>query len=193
MSESGARKKTQGRLSEKPGVKPEKGTRHRRNSQAPPPPVTGKRETNQGTELIIYSRKVLSLLAKEKEICQGIFYFVDRSAKTPVLRILSAYAYDTTETEKRVFDIGEGFPGQVAKDGALINIFDVPDGYITIVSGLGSSDPSSLILFPVIHDEKVLAVIELASFHRFTEDDEAFFTRFAGSVAEKMAGMIHNV
>ncbi len=145
-----------------------------------------------GHDLVVYSRKLLSLLAKEKEISQGIFYLVDNINNKDVLRVLSAYAYESTETGDRTFEVGEGFPGQVAKDGTLINIFDVPDGYISIVSGLGKADPASLIIFPVIHNEKVIAVIELASFHRFTEEDEIFFTKFSTTVAEKIAGYCKN-
>jgi len=136
--------------------------------------------------LIQFSRTLLSNLAKEKEISQGVFYFADIVAKKPVLRLLSAYAWDGTESENRVFEFGEGFPGQVAKDGDLINISEVPDGYISIVSGLGKANPASLIIFPVIHDKKVLAVVELASFHRFTEEDENYFKELSVSIAEQI-------
>jgi len=141
-------------------------------------------------DLVAYSRKLLSMLAKEREISQGIFYIVDKKDDKDFLKVLSAYAYESTDTGDRIFEWGEGFPGQVAKDGTLINIFDVPVGYISIVSGLGKADPASLILFPVIHDEKVIAVIELASFHKFTEEDEIFFTKFSTTVAEKIAGYL---
>jgi putative methionine-R-sulfoxide reductase with GAF domain len=143
-------------------------------------------------ELAVYSRRMLSLLAKEKEICQGIFYITEEVDNKKILKIVSAYAFDSTNTGDRVFEFGEGFPGQVAKDGVLINISEVPDGYISIVSGLGSSNPASMIIFPVIYEDKVLAVIELASFHKFTEEDEIFLTKFSRNVAEKINSWIHN-
>ena len=46
---------------------------------------------------------------------------------------------------------------------------DVPENYIKISSGLGEAAPLSIIVLPVIFEGQVKAVIELASFHRFSE------------------------
>jgi putative methionine-R-sulfoxide reductase with GAF domain len=163
----------------------------RRKKKEPEEKVSAE-ASKQVNEMLAYSRRMLSLLAKEKEISQGIFYIADHSDNRQILKILSAYAYDSTDTGDRTFEFGEGFPGQVAKDRNLINISEVPEGYISIISGLGKANPASLIIFPVIHDDKVLAVIELASFQRFTEEDEDFLTRFSKTVAERMAGFLIN-
>ena len=44
---------------------------------------------------------------------------------------------------------------------------NVPSNYIKISSGLGNAKPSNLIILPVLFENKVKAVIELASLDDF--------------------------
>jgi hypothetical protein len=139
-----------------------------------------------GKSLHNYSQKLLSALAREKEISQGVFFIAETRENKPVLKFLSGFAYSDPGNNDEVFEWGEGFPGQVAKDGKLINISDIPEGYMSIESGLGNASPVSLILFPVKHNDNTLAVIELASFRKFTDDDEKFFGMIAPAIAEQL-------
>ncbi len=140
----------------------------------------------QGTSIMQFSLNLLSLLAREMEISQGAFFISELKDGKPVLKFLSGYAIQSTGREDDILEFGEGFPGQVAKDGNLINISDIPEGYLCIESGLGKGSPESLIIFPVKDNEKVLAVIELASFHKFTSEDELFFCEISSAIAEQI-------
>jgi putative methionine-R-sulfoxide reductase with GAF domain len=102
------------------------------------------------------------------------------------LRFLSGYACPESPENQDILEIGEGFPGQVAKDGRLINITSIPEGYMTIESGLGKSSPVSLVIFPIKSNGNVIAVIELASFHRFNREDEEFFEMISPAIAEQI-------
>lgn len=145
-----------------------------------------KKNKYHGKSMMQYALKCLSMLAKEKEISQGAFFISDVVDSKSVIKFLTAFASPNPDNRKDILEIGEGFPGQVAKDGKMINISDIPEGYLTIESGLGKSAPVSLILFPVKYNDKILAVIELASFRKFTEEDELFFNEISGSIAEQM-------
>lgn len=134
-----------------------------------------------------YSSRCFSLLAKEKEISQGAFYVIEENDNTPCLRYVSGYAIPHPEEIKEVLELGEGLPGQVALTGELINISDIPSDYFMIESGLGKSTPASLVIFPVKHGNKVIAIIELSSFCRFTEEDESFFMGISYSIAEQVS------
>ena len=63
------------------------------------------------------------------------------------------------------FKVKEGLLGKVAADGRSAIIRDVPDGYMTIGSGLGRDKPKHLVLVPAHADELVNAVIELGFLH----------------------------
>ena len=62
------------------------------------------------------------------------------------------------------FGLNEGLLGKVAGDGRLIVLHDVPAGYLTIGSALGSDTPRHLVIAPAKADGLVNVVIELGFF-----------------------------
>lgn len=130
-----------------------------------------------------FAASLLSKIAAEKEILQGLFLIYDGKS---TLTWLAGYAYNKETSLDLSFGLGEGLPGQVASDRKLINLKNVPNGYITIRTGLGQASPDSLILFPVCYKDTLLGVIELASFRKFTGEDEKFFALLSEMAGEEM-------
>lgn len=130
-----------------------------------------------------FAAALLSKIAGEKEILQGLFLIYDGKS---TLTWLAGYAYNKETYGDLTFGLGEGLPGQVASDRKLINLKNVPNGYITIRTGLGQASPDSLILFPVCYQETLIGVIELASFRKFTAEDEEFYTLLSEKAGEEM-------
>ena len=133
-----------------------------------------------------FSSKLLSVIARILEISQGVFFNAENYKSAHVIRYLSGYASQNLDTGNLEYEFGQGLSGQVAKDGKLININSVPEGYITILSGLGEASPRSMIIFPVLNKNQVLAVIELASFKVFSKSDEEFLMGIAPYVAREI-------
>ena len=130
------------------------------------------------------SEKVLSCIAQFYEISQGEI-FVRQTAKNDELLVFSAsYAYYVPDEKIFEFKVGEGLIGQVAKAGKSFILDDIPEGYITVKSGLGSANPTCLLICPW-HDEKnkVFAVIELAAFKKFSAGDIAVIEDIAAKVS----------
>ena len=63
------------------------------------------------------------------------------------------------------FNLKEGLLGKVAAEGGAVIIRDVPEGYMTIGSGLGHDKPRHLVVVPTHADDVVNAVIELGFLH----------------------------
>jgi len=116
-------------------------------------------------------------LANKVEIVQGLFYLFDKKEKK--FSISAKYAY-YSEDEPVSFDFGEGLSGQVAKDMKPMIINDLPEKYMTILSGLGSSAPTNLLILPVIQKNKTIGIVELASFVKIDIKPEAFVEFFKG-------------
>ncbi len=64
-----------------------------------------------------------------------------------------------------------------------ILLTEVPDDYIKISSGLGEAKPLNAVVLPVLFEGQVTAVIELASFRRFSEIHLSFFDQLTESIA----------
>jgi HAMP domain-containing protein len=80
------------------------------------------------------------------------------------------------------FVVGEGLAGQAALERTPILITDAPAGYLTVGSGLGEAAPVSLAVLPILFEDQVLGVVELASLTRFSDVHLALFDQFVGTI-----------
>ena len=93
---------------------------------------------------------------------QGAFYFFDEDDQQ--LKNIATYAFNRKKYVNQSFRIGQGLVGQVAYEMATIYRTEIPEYYVTITSGLlGDKKPTSLLIVPLISDEKLQGVIEFAS------------------------------
>ena len=75
-----------------------------------------------------------------------------------------AYAFDRKKQVKKTFKPGEGLVGRCAIEKQSIIMTKIPEDYIRIRSGMGEDEPATLLLVPVILDDQVLGIMELATF-----------------------------
>ncbi len=134
-------------------------------------------------ELETVSKLILSELAPLAFTQAGVFYVMDTASEQPMLRLLSSYAYRERRSLTNQFKIGEGLVGQCALEKERILLTDVPPDYIKINSGLGEAKPLNIVVLPVVFEGQVKAVIELASFHRFSETHLNFLDQLTESIA----------
>ena len=118
-----------------------------------------------------YAERILRNLAKHFQIVQGVFYLKNKS--NGEFEVLSTFAF-TSEKGPSSFKVGEGIPGQVAKNKTLLNLRKIPDNYLTIQSGLGEAPPRNLLMLPLLLNKETIGIIEIATFHEI--DGEAEWT-----------------
>ncbi|MEU6554367.1 HAMP domain-containing protein [Streptomyces sp. NPDC046915] len=87
---------------------------------------------------------------------------------------------------------GRGLIAQAAQEKQRILIMDVPPDYITINSGLGTAYPASIVILPILFEDQVLGVIELASLSKFNEVHLAFIDQFANTIGVSINTIIAN-
>ncbi|HKK61907.1 MAG TPA: GAF domain-containing protein [Bacteroidales bacterium] len=117
----------------------------------------------------------------------GLFLLREKGDKTLEYHLYGAYAFDRNKFIKRGFKAGEGLVGRCALEKKTIYMTDVPEDYIRIRSGMGEDKPSCLLLVPVILDERVLGIIELASFDTLQPYKIQFVEALAGSLGSTLA------
>ena len=134
-------------------------------------------------DLITVSKTVMSELAPLVSAQHGVFYIMDEPASGEArLKLLSAYAYKERKNLATQWKIGEGMVGQCAYEKQRILLTNVPDDYVQITSGLGSATPLNIVVLPIIFEGKVKAVIELASFERYSATHQAFLDQLGESI-----------
>jgi PAS domain-containing protein len=117
------------------------------------------------------------------EIVQGAFYVYDDEKERLVN--IATYAYGRKKYVNQEFKVGQGLAGQAAFEKDLIYRTEIPDSYVTITSGiLGDKKPSSILITPLISDEKLQGVIELASVYEEIPKKKTI------ALIEEMSGII---
>jgi HAMP domain-containing protein/CheY-like chemotaxis protein/signal transduction histidine kinase len=135
-------------------------------------------------ELNSVTAKILSELAVVVNAQHGLFYVLNEEDKyaDSTLKLIASYAFKKRKNVPQEFAMGEGLIGQCAIEKERILLTDVPDNYVKINSGLGESKPVNLIVLPVLFENRVKAVIELASFDTFTRTHLDFLEGLTESI-----------
>jgi PAS domain S-box-containing protein len=114
---------------------------------------------------------VISYITEKINAIQGAFYVINEDdQQESFIEMKSAYAYHKKKYINGKFRLGEGLVGQAVMEKDFILRTEIPDDYVTITSGiLGDKRPKSILITPLMTDEKVFGVVEFAGFERFTE------------------------
>jgi CheY-like chemotaxis protein/signal transduction histidine kinase/HAMP domain-containing protein len=94
----------------------------------------------------------------------GAIFLMNDSGSEPMLEFSGGYAIDVADRCPACFRLGEGLIGQAALNMTPIRVHDLPRGYIKVCSGLGDCCPSCITIAPLIFDDHVNGVVELAFF-----------------------------
>jgi CheY-like chemotaxis protein/signal transduction histidine kinase/HAMP domain-containing protein len=132
-------------------------------------------------DLTTVGRMLLSELTPLVNAQQGVIYQMgtDESAE---MVLLSAFAGDGEDGHLRRLKLGEGLVGQCATEKRRMLISELPPNTISIRSGLFEAVPRNVIVLPVLFEDRVKAVIELASLSSFTTSQLAFLEQLTASI-----------
>jgi CheY-like chemotaxis protein/signal transduction histidine kinase len=111
---------------------------------------------------------------------QGLIYQVH--AEKPCLQLLATYAAHHDSGYPDRLALGEGFIGQCAADRRPIVIQEVPADAVPIGSALFDALPRSIAVFPVVFEDRVKAVIALASLLEFDPGHLTFLEQLTASI-----------
>ncbi len=136
-------------------------------------------------DLLTVGKLILSELAPVVSAQQGVFYTMDSDKEEdsePYMKLLASYAHRERKNLGSRFKMGEGLVGQCALEKEKILLTNVPGDYMTIGSGLGEANPVNILVLPVVFEGNVKAVMELASFDRFSPTHQAFLDQLTESI-----------
>jgi HAMP domain-containing protein/signal transduction histidine kinase/CheY-like chemotaxis protein len=139
-------------------------------------------------DLMAVGRMILSELASVVDAQQGVFYLVQHNATGGTsesevkIKLLAGYAHRERTNGEAKLRLGEDLVGQAVLEKRRILLTDMPGKYVTISSGLVEAPPVNIIILPVVFEDQVKAVIELASFQRFNSTHQAFLNQLTESI-----------
>ena len=117
------------------------------------------------TNFEMLCEKTVAFIVKYLNAQQGgLFVLNEDDEEDKHIALISCYAFDKKKYVTKRIEIGEGILGQIFLEGEPVYLKDVPKDYIKITSGLGESNPRYMSIYPMKHNETVVALIEIASF-----------------------------
>jgi HAMP domain-containing protein/CheY-like chemotaxis protein/signal transduction histidine kinase len=132
-------------------------------------------------DLTTVGRMLLSELAPLVNAQQGVIYQMGAEDSAEMV-LLSAFAGDGDDGHLRRLKVGEGLVGQCASEKRRMLISELPPNTISIRSGLFEAVPRNVIVLPVLFEDRVKAVIELATLNNFTTSHLAFLEQLTASI-----------
>ena len=144
-----------------------------------------------------FYQHLVSAIVKFMKINQAGIYTVeegDNHIENEIfLELRSCYAFDRNKFLSKKIEIGQGLVGQCYLEKERIFLKEVPESYINITSGLGDSTPKCILIVPLIHDENVEGVIEIASFNELEQHEIDFVESFSETLASFISSNRINV
>ncbi|MDJ0839851.1 MAG: response regulator [Acidobacteriota bacterium] len=98
----------------------------------------------------------------------GAVFISEAGAEESILRLKGGYALPGDGSMPQKFAPGEGLVGQAALEKRTIFQDTVPGEYRSIIPGIEEASPCHLLFQPVLYDREVKAVLQLASFEKFS-------------------------
>lgn len=141
-------------------------------------------------DLVKLADEVIGSLVKYLKANQGAIYIIDDNTEGEATMSMKAcYAWDKKKFLNQQIHKGEGLAGQAWQEGDIVYLTDVPQNYIRITSGLGDSNPTSVLIVPLKVNDEVYGVVEIASFGEFQDFEKEFVQKVAESIASTISSV----
>jgi methyl-accepting chemotaxis protein len=146
-------------------------------------------EVMRGTaeDLKIISHRIISALIRYLDANQGgIFILNDDNPKDLFIELMASFAYNRSRFHQKRIGLGEGVIGACFLEKQIIYMTKLPQDYMEIRSGLGTANPSSLLVVPLKMEQTVIGVIEIASFNVLQEHEIEFVEKVSESISSSL-------
>ncbi|NMM49118.1 PAS domain-containing protein [Marinigracilibium pacificum] len=116
---------------------------------------------------------------------QGSIFLLEEDEETneKYLELNGTYAFDRKKFVDKKISVGEGLVGQSFLEKEPIILKDIPQNYVTITSGLGGTTPGFLVIYPLINNEVVEGILEIASFDELEDHKMNYLEGLGESLA----------
>lgn len=142
------------------------------------------------TKISALGDEVLSTLVDYLKINQGALYVVnDEDEYNEFLEMVACYAYRRKKFLHQKVEPGDGLVGQSFLEKAPIYLKEVPESYINITSGLGSAPPNYVAMFPLINNDEIFGVLEIASFELLEDYEKEFMQKLCEGIATTISAV----
>lgn len=134
------------------------------------------------------SYTILTKIIRYINATMGCIYVKNDSNDDDVyFEMVTSVAYEREKLLRNKVKPQEGLVGRCAHEKLTIHLREIPENYVRITSGLGESNPRSLILIPLLVNENVMGVLELVSYSNFEDYHVEFLEKAGETIASDIS------
>ena len=119
-------------------------------------------------DLVTLSQSILNYLCNYIDAQVGTLYL--RSGEDE-LSLVASYAYSNRKGLKDAIKLGDGLVGQSALEKKTFIVEELPESYMAVQSGLGSAQPTSIVVVPCVFEDDIKCVIEVGTLKKMTDKE----------------------
>ncbi|MGW3360362.1 HAMP domain-containing protein [Streptomyces bungoensis] len=143
-------------------------------------------------DLPVVAELIMDELVPQVSAQYGAFYLAEDAEAGPELRLVGSYGRPDEDNRPARIPFGRSLVGQAARSRRTIAVDELPPGYVTISSGLGQIEPTALLLLPIVFEEQVLGVIEIAAVTPFTQIQRDFLQQLVDTIGVNVNTIVAN-
>jgi len=136
----------------------------------------------QASDITLHGDHILKFVVQYISANQGALYLIEHDGGDEYLNRVATYAYDKKKYVNQRIESGQGLVSQCVLEKAPILLTEVPKDYVRITSGLGEATPRFVALFPLVSHGQVMGVLELATFEKFSPEQQQFLVRICENI-----------
>ena len=136
---------------------------------------------------------VISRMVRYLEANQGGFFLEKADEKEHYFDLIACHAWDRKKFPDKRIKFGDGLIGAVGLEKKSYYTDKIPDSYLSITSGLGKANPRYLLIVPMVVNDRIFGVLELASFNPLPDYKIHFVERVAVNTATTLSIMESNM
>jgi two-component system, chemotaxis family, sensor kinase CheA len=128
-------------------------------------------------DLDILATGFMSKLAPIMGASLGVFYIKMGDGRTSRFSKIASFAGEGQDAGRMEFLPGEGLIGQAVLEKQAQMIEDIPENYTLVSTGLGEVIPKCILIAPVLFEDEVVGIVELASMDGFSKLQKQFLIK----------------
>ena len=145
---------------------------------------------NENKNISNLAENIIVHIVNYLDVNQGALFTINNDNEDDIfIELKSAFAYNRTRKLQKRIDLEEGLIGRSVEEKETIYLTDIPKNYIEISSGLGKEKPSSLLIVPLLMNDEVFGVIELASFKALEKHQILFIEKLGKIIASTISSV----
>ena len=143
-------------------------------------------------DLAVVAELIMDELAPLVSAQHGTFFLSEPADADGQLRLIAGYGLRADKAAPIQYRLGQSLIGQVAQSKRPVVVANLPEGYVKISSGVGEAPPTNLAILPILFEDQVLGVIELASFTPFSQVQTDFLEQLTETLGVNFNTIIAN-